>query len=64
MGNKIVYYREKTGLSQQTLAQKVGISRQYLSKIEKDKANPSYNIVLKISNVLGQDVNQIFLKTL
>lgn len=60
MHNKIVYYRKRINLSQQGLAKAVGISRQYLSMIEKNKANPSYNIVSKISKVLKQDVNEIF----
>lgn len=60
MHNKIVYYRKRINLSQQGLAKAVGISRQYLSMIEKNKANPSYSIVFKISKVLKQDVNEIF----
>ncbi|AZV56771.1 helix-turn-helix transcriptional regulator [Clostridium sp. AWRP] len=60
MVNRIAYYRKKSKISQDQLAKSINISRQYLSKIENNKANPAYNIVLKISKFLRKDVNEIF----
>ena len=38
-------------MSQQTLADKVGVTRQTIFAIEKDKYSPSLEVAFKISNV-------------
>ena len=38
-------------MSQQTLAEKVGVTRQTIFAIEKDKYSPSLEVAFKISNV-------------
>lgn len=53
--------RERAGLTQQELADIVGIDRASYSNIELGKRNPSLEVAIKISKVLGKDVNDIFL---
>ena len=40
-------------MSQQTLADKVGVTRQTIIAIEKDKYSPSLEVAFKISNEFG-----------
>lgn len=44
---------EQTGMTQQQLAQKMGCSQQYVSKILKGKENLSLETLFKIENSLG-----------
>lgn len=53
-GQKVRDRRIKEGLSQQELADKIGISRNYLSQIERGQAtNLSWQVREKLSSVLG-----------
>lgn len=59
IGRKIRILRKKKGLKQNELAEKVGISRPYLSNIERNKQNPSYYMVKKITNALDSDIGKL-----
>ena len=50
---------EKT-LSQQELADQVEVTRQTIGLIEKGKYNPTLNLCIKISKVLGKTLNDLF----
>lgn len=52
--------RKSLGLTHKEVAQKVGISRCFYTQIEKGTRKPSLAVALKISNVLGIPVNEIF----
>jgi len=53
-GNTVRLRRRQEGLSQQELAEKVGISRNYLSQIERGQAtNLSWQVMEKLTSVLG-----------
>lgn len=53
--------REEKGMSQQELANKVNISRSYLSEIENNKINNiSFNLVLEIAAALNVDIKKIY----
>lgn len=47
-------------LSQAELADKVGVSRQTISAIEKGNYNPSVNLCIKICQALGKTLNDLF----
>lgn len=47
-------------MTQQELADKVGVSRQTINAIEKNKFNPSTLLALKIANVFSASVNDLF----
>jgi len=60
MRNIIKVLRAQNNLTQEELAQKIGISRQALSNIENGKVEPSGRIVIKIANIFGIPAEQIF----
>lgn len=45
--------RASLGLSQEKLAFLAGIDRTYMSEVERELANPTIEVLLKISNALG-----------
>lgn len=47
-------------LSQQELAERVGVSRQTISAIEKGDYNPSIKLCLAICKVLGKGLDELF----
>jgi len=52
--------REEYNLSQQELADSIGVSRQTIYYLEKGSYNPSLTISFKIAEVLKKDLNKIF----
>ncbi|MBC8233970.1 helix-turn-helix transcriptional regulator [bacterium] len=53
LGKTIKSLRIETGLKQKELAEKIGISPNYLSLIENDKREPSISLIEKIAEVLN-----------
>ena len=51
---------ETNEMSQQTLAEKVGVTRQTILAIEKDKYSPSLEVSFKISNVFKVSLENVF----
>lgn len=47
-------------LSQQDLADAVGVSRQTISAIEKGDYNPTINLCVKICRALGKTLDDLF----
>lgn len=47
-------------MSQQTLAEKVGVTRQTIIAIEKDRYSPSLEVAFKISNEFGIPLEAVF----
>ncbi len=60
MKNLIKVERAKLSITQQELADKVGVSRQTINSIEADRYVPSTILAIKISNVFKTTVNQLF----
>jgi transcriptional regulator with XRE-family HTH domain len=58
IGQRIAYYRSQKGLTQQELADKIGISKSYLSKIESpNTVKPfSLDVLFSISESLNISV--------
>jgi len=54
--------REKRGLSLNVLAQKAGLSRQTVSYVEQEVQNPTLDTLLRITSVLGIDLEKIIAK--
>ena len=51
---------EAEEMSQQALADKVGVTRQTVIAIEKDKYSPSLEVAFKISNVFQVPLDNVF----
>lgn len=60
MKNNMKVERARLDMSQQELADVLGVSRQTVNAIEKGKFNPSTVLALKISAVFNLSVNEIF----
>ena len=59
---KLKAARAGLDLSQQELAEKVGVSRQTISAIEKGDYNPTINLCIAICRVLGKTLDELFWK--
>ncbi len=57
---KLKSARAALDLSQQELADKVGVSRQTINAIEKGDYNPSINLCIAICKVLGKTLDDLF----
>ncbi|QDW74863.1 helix-turn-helix transcriptional regulator [Lachnospiraceae bacterium KGMB03038] len=53
-------YREKLSMSQNELAQKVGVRRETIVRLEKGRYNPSLKLAMDISRELGTSVEEMF----
>lgn len=62
MTNNLRKIRRSKDLSQEEVAQMVGMSRTYLSDIENDKRTPSVKTSLKLADALKTSVEEIFLQ--
>ena len=62
LGNKIAYYRRKNKLSQEQLAEKIGISRVHLSHIEAPNVIQAFsiNVLFDIADALEIDTMELF----
>jgi len=52
--------RTQAGLSQQELADRLGVSRQTINAIEKGDYNPTIKLCIGICRVLGLTLNDLF----
>ena len=52
--------RSEAGLSQQELADRLGVSRQTINAIEKGDYNPTIKLCIGICRVLGLTLNDLF----
>jgi transcriptional regulator with XRE-family HTH domain len=57
LGKQIKERRDSLRITQLDLAELAGISPNTLYKIERGQANPSLNILLKITDVLGLQID-------
>lgn len=60
METRIKELREKHGLTQEVLADKVGVTRQTILFLEKGKYNPSLRLAYKIARVFGIMIEDVF----
>jgi transcriptional regulator with XRE-family HTH domain len=59
LGKRIKDARVRVGISQEELAWRCEVDRTYISKIERGIANPSFLILMKISEVLKVRISVI-----
>lgn len=58
--NRVREIRAEHGITQGTLAERVGVSRQSINYIEQGTFAPSVYLALKIADVLGTAVEALF----
>lgn len=62
MENRIKIARIQVDLTQQQLAEKVDVTRQTISLIEKGKYNPSLKLCLNICYAVNKTLDELFWK--
>lgn len=60
MKNRLKVERAILDLTQEELAKKIGVSRQTINSIEKNRYVPSTELALKLSKVFSKSVNEFF----
>ncbi|WP_353855029.1 helix-turn-helix transcriptional regulator [Bacillus sp. Bos-x628] len=60
ISNKVYEYRVLSRMSQQELAEKVGVSKQTIFVMEKGNYVPTLLLAFRIANFFKVDVNDIF----
>jgi putative transcriptional regulator len=58
--NWVRMHRARLDMTQEALASALGVSRQTVHAIERDKAEPSVALALRLAQVLGVPVDQLF----
>ncbi|MCM2466323.1 helix-turn-helix transcriptional regulator [Methanoculleus oceani] len=61
MKNRIKVYRAMHDLTQEGLANELGVTRQTILAIEKGKYDPSLDLAFKIARFFGVAIEEIFL---
>ena len=59
LGQRISIYRKKPGISQETLGERLGVSRQAVSKWETDAASPDMENLLALAREFGVSVAEL-----
>ena len=60
MKNRIRWLREERGWTQTDLGRRVGVTRQAVLAIEKDKHDPSITLAARIAHAFGLPIDQVF----
>ncbi|MFA6006983.1 MAG: helix-turn-helix transcriptional regulator [Candidatus Paceibacterota bacterium] len=61
METKIAFYRNKLGITQEQLAELVGVSRQTIISLEQNRYNPSLLLAHKITKMLKRErIEEVF----
>ena len=59
-GTRIKHVRESKGWTQEQMAEKMDISTNYLSSIERGTDNPTFDMLVKLSNALEIEMWELF----
>ena len=60
IGARVKEIRNKKGLTQEQLSERMEINPKYLSSIERGNENPTLNTLIKLSESLEVDLGEIF----
>lgn len=60
LGERVRELREQAGVSQEQLANEIGIDRTYISGIERGRRNPSIQSIYRIAKGLNISLEELF----
>ncbi len=60
ISNRIRALRGEAGMTQQDLADRIGVTRQTVNAIEGDKYSPSLEVAFRIAAVFGVSIDKVF----
>ena len=58
--NRLSEFRQSKKITQEDLAKAIGVSRQTIIAIEKEKCDPSVCLAIKIANYFNKKVEDVF----
>lgn len=61
MLNKLEEIRKQHGMTQEELAERLEVSRQTISSLEKGRYNPSIMLAFKIARMFNMNIEEIFI---
>ncbi len=61
MRNRLKVERAELDITQEELAKRIGVSRQTINSIEKNRYVPSTILALKLSKIFDKNVNEFFI---
>jgi putative transcriptional regulator len=61
MKNKVKVFRAMNNLTQESLAEKLGVTRQTIVSIESGKYDPSIGLAFKTARLFGVKIEDIFI---
>lgn len=59
IANRLYEYRKKMGLTQEELAERIGVSRQAVSKWERSEASPDTDNLIELSKIYGVTLDEL-----
>ena len=59
IANRLVEFRKKNGLSQEQLAEKIGVSRQAVSKWERSEASPDTDNLILLARLYNVSLEEL-----
>ena len=60
MLERIADLRRNLGLSQRQIADKCGVTQQFIQQIESGKKNPSVKVLTKLAEALDSSIDELF----
>lgn len=57
---RLKIYRQRKGFTQEQLAEKVGVRRETIMRLEKAQYNPSLKLAIDISRAVGAPIEELF----
>ena len=60
MKNDLAGLRDERGLSQRDLAEAVGVTRQTINAIERDRYDPSLDLAFKLASYFDRPIEDLF----
>lgn len=64
LGSRIAHFRGKLNLSQEQLAERVNLSREYINKIETSARKPTLDTLIDIANALHVSADDLLVDSL
>ena len=59
-GKNLSAYRKSRGLTQKSLGERTGVSRTYISRLERGRGNPTFATVMRLAKTLDSDAGFLF----
>lgn len=60
MKNRVKEYRKQYKLTQEELANKLGVTRQTIIAVENDKYNPTLELAMRLAKYLNTTIEDLF----